>query len=1037
MPNNENTLTVAFLNVLRPMRHSWNVAAHPIRPFHENQKEPDAVITEPKRNAIAIEAKVDGERVPDISGEEQLRNDCLGKTLKKSDETIHTGIAIRFPHAYRDIEQGELHAAMAAAKDIRYILLSMDAPQRFPQIGETPGPQDWLTGSVSNIADAIRIGATPVAKIEQASQILERGIEAAGTLVDAAIAERPEIGKLIEKTLHQETCPQTTRMAMLIIGNAFIFQSSLAGKPELETVPSLSRLRGQNGLLDSDLVFDAWDTIQAVNYHSIYDVAVELVNAIALDDRLVGAVLWTLRSTARELEQMGLAREHELAGIVFQKLITDRRYIKAHYTRPESAALLSALVLPHPPVGAVGNRANGKGEETASGGAVGNRGYEKGGEAASGGEVSNRGYGKEGETSVGAVGNRAYGKRGEAASSVHLPKIADFACGTGTLLNGVYQRLLGFHEQGGGKGEDIHQVMLENNLVGCDILPNAVHLTAAIIASTHPNIKIGDTRIYTMEYGTHRPDGQYAIGALSLLRNPAETLPIPMTTSRRVGGTGDTDTQAHQEFRHGEFHIVIQNPPFIKGNTDKNSEVPKTTFGDKDEEIERAMKKSLRSLKAKESVSDGNAGMGSHFVELADKMLRQHGTLGIVLPANAIAGTSWRKVRKLWASAYRDITVVTIANKEIANSTFSADTGIAECLVVATKGKGKTTGRGTFICLHRRPASVLEAREIANQIYLLGDIRRLEDGITGGDPVKIGRETVGYAMDAPLPDAEEGWPVCRVKDLGVVQAAHQLANGILRLPRQLKPLSIPICRLSDIAETSMGPLSIYGNGGEGAFDVEEGCPNTADYPCLWHVDSNMQVTMRTEPDAHALPRPDSEDKIAKIMALNSRVHYSESIRFSAGSLLVLFTEQKTIGVNTLPNVRFPDEKYEYAWALWGNSTLGLLCHWMQCGKQQQGRGILRKRTLRALPTLDVTRLSPAQLAAAEQIFHELKREEFYPFNEMVWDAVRHQLDRRLLSEVLGFSEATHREVHEGIALLRAKLCAEPSIDGGKKSRRAR
>lgn len=292
-------------------------------------------------------------------------------------------------------------------------------------------------------------------------------------------------------------------------------------------------------------------------------------------------------------------------------------------------------------------------------------------------------------------------------------------------------------------------------------------------------------------------------------------------------------------------------------------------------------------------------------------------------------------------------------------------------------------------------------------------------------------------MDAPLPDAEEGWPVCRVKDLGVVQAAHQLANGILRLPRQLKPLSIPICRLSDIAETSPGPLNIHGTGGRGGFDIEEGCPETADYPCLWHVDSDIQVTMQTEPDAHALPRPNKEKRIADIMAVNSRTHYNQAMRFTASSLAVLFTEQKTIGVNTLPNVRFPDEKYEYAWALWGNSTLGLLCHWMQCGKQQQGRGILGRETLRALPTLDVTRLSPAQLAAAEQIFHELKREEFYPFNEMVWDAVRHRLDRRLLSEVLGFSEATHREVHEGIALLRAKLCAEPSIDGGKKSRRAR
>ena len=55
--------------------------------------------------------------------------------------------------------------------------------------------------------------------------------------------------------------------------------------------------------------------------------------------------------------------------------------------------------------------------------------------------------------------------------------------GTGTLLNDIYQRILGFHEKIGEKGQDIHRYMLKNNIVGCDILPNAVHLTASIIAS--------------------------------------------------------------------------------------------------------------------------------------------------------------------------------------------------------------------------------------------------------------------------------------------------------------------------------------------------------------------------------------------------------------------------------------------------------------------------------------------------------------------------------------------------------------------------
>ena len=48
--------------------------------------------------------------------------------------------------------------------------------------------------------------------------------------------------------------------------------------------------------------------------------------------------------------------------------------------------------------------------------------------------------------------------------------------------------------------------------------------------------------------------------------------------------------------------------------------------------------------------------------------------------------------------------------------------------------------------------------------------------------------------------------------------------------------------------------------------------------------------------------------------------------------------------------------------------------------------------------------------------------------------VRQELDRKLLSEVLGFGEDTHPQVHEGMALLRAKLCDEPSISGSKKSR---
>ena len=192
--------------------------------------------------------------------------------------------------------------------------------------------------------------------------------------------------------------------------------------------------------------------------------------------------------------------------------------------------------------------------------------------------------------------------------------------------------------------------------------------------------------------------------------------------------------------------------------------------------------------------------------------------------------------------------------------------------------------------------------------------------------------------------------------------------------------------------------------------------------------------MAVTPDAHALPRPKGVDKIGEINTWNSRCHYNSFLQFNANSLAVMFTEYNAIGVNLIPNIAFENKNYDYVWALWGNSTLGLLCHWMHSGKQQQGRGIIRKESLGSLPTLDVRRLNPFQLTIAESIFHELKHQRMLPFNEMMDDPVRQNLDRRLLSEVLGFREDTHPEMYEGLNLLRKKLCAEPSIHGDKKSK---
>ena len=54
------------------------------------------------------------------------------------------------------------------------------------------------------------------------------------------------------------------------------------------------------------------------------------------------------------------------------------------------------------------------------------------------------------------------------------------------------------------------------------------------------------------------------------------------------------------EFRHGEFDIVVDNPPFTRTGADSSSDnpdIPKTVFGDRDKNVAKAMKASLRSIR--------------------------------------------------------------------------------------------------------------------------------------------------------------------------------------------------------------------------------------------------------------------------------------------------------------------------------------------------------------------------------------------------------------------------------------------------------
>ena len=145
-------------------------------------------------------------------------------------------------------------------------------------------------------------------------------------------------------------------------------------------------------------------------------------------------------------------------------------------------------------------------------------------------------------------------------------------------------------------------------------------------------------------------------------------------------------------------------------------------------------------------VGHGNAGLASNFIDLAHVKTKPGGVLALVLPASCVSGGSWEDVHRLLEREYEDLVLLTVAAHGDTDRAFSADTGMAEALVVATKCRTgrKGSGETLFVNLHHRPHSLAEAFEMARSVRCLSPQAR-QGRLYVGD-----REGFGTYIRAPL-----------------------------------------------------------------------------------------------------------------------------------------------------------------------------------------------------------------------------------------------------------------------------------------------
>lgn len=820
----------------------------------------------------------------------------------------------------------------------------------------------WLTGGIDDIVRCIEHAMVSQRLVDEGMSILERGVRVATKAIqDATERGFTDIERDMGRVLSQHSGEQTTRMAMTIIANALTFHSTIAGTHD---IPSVTQFR--TGSLQIPILNTWRQILDEINYWPIFKVASDLLAPIRAATAI--RVLDALVEAAQQLAHIGVTTRHDLSGRMFQNLIVDRKFLATFYTLPTSAALLAEMAV----------------------------------------------------TRLGADW-----KDLEAYPGL---SIADLSCGTGTLLSAAYHAVLSRYRHAGGDDSQIHRRMIEHSIVAADIMPAAAHLCASQLSSVHPTVIFDNTRVYTMPYGIGTGEERYrgvAIGSLDLTA-ASQTRSLFATGQRQASGArGDIEIQ-DIELPHESVDLVIMNPPFTRPTNHEIADVPVPSFaGFRTTDAEqRAMSDRLASIRRNldSPAGHGNAGLASNFIDLAHAKVKPGGTVALVLPIAAIQGASWKPVRDLFVSRYANIAVVTIAAAGNLDRAFSADTGMAETLVVAKKkdqGSSPDTD-ALFVNLNRRPASLLEAAEAAKIVD------RLPDASPTGR-IRAGDQALGSYIRAPL--NEGGCAALREPALAGTMIA--LRRNELRMPRYPDRHTILMTPLGQIGQRGLLHRDIGDkNDGRppfrGPFKILP-IQNVPSYPILWGHGADRERHLLVQPDSEGEVRPDCDNRAMAVWQTATRLHFALDFRLNSQSLAACLTPEPTLGGRAWPNFRLAQKIWTEAIVLWANSSLGLIAFWWAGSRQQQGRGVLTISSLPNLMVLDPRTLSTKKIEQAAAIFDCFRSKPLLPANEAYRDKIRKALDRAVLIDLLELPE----DVLPPLDNLLHQWCNEPSVHGGK------
>lgn len=744
------------------------------------------------------------------------------------------------------------------------------------------------------------------------------------------------------------------RISGLVLVNAMIFQEILAYYDN--PVDSLEKVLNEPNLIGS--FSEHWRFIlEEINYYPIFHLAREVLINLTADADIIAA-LKNLAGTAQRIVSMRAALRHDLMGRVYHRLLADKKYLGTYYTKIPPANLLLKLAL----------------------------------------DYDNLSF------------------PWQDLEQISQLRIADLACGTGTLLMAAADAIADNYlrasaEHGSVPDLDNLQKRLAEEIIhGYDVLPSAIHLTASTLALRAPQIPFEKMNLFSLRLG----GPAICLGSIDFLDGRRITVQKDLfgadLESRQMGGRGVKSVRTNLP----DLDLCVMNPPFTRsvgGNL---------LFGslpDADRlKAQNRLKKAVKRTALQASIT---AGLASVFVAIADRYIKPGGCIALVLQKALLSGVAWQPTRKLLSTKYR--LQYLVASQDPLQWNFSESTDLSEVLLVARKENPKApepAGATVALNLWRNPATNFDALAVCQALKT-----RTAPDIASGQgalEVFVGHEKFGEAISYPWEDLKAwgSWIMpCAFGQSELLRVAYQLIRGQLYLPGY-----------GQSGAVALSPLNTFATLGPDRRDIHDGFNVSAQptpYPAFWGHDAQEVSCIGQTPNAYLSPLPEAKEgrnlrKVEDLWPLAGKILMAERMWLKTQSLVALRASERLLSNMWWPvslKDQFDNPDFEKAMTLWLNSTLGLI---LLLANRQETRGAwvdFKKPVLSEAPVLDLRTLPVTAMETLAATYDAVCNLGLKPFSEMDSDTVRERIDAAF-AQALGLPD---------YSVLRRMLAREPVV----------